>query len=79
MRPATISQNRKNQSLRSNNTSGLKGVSWTERLKKWRAQIQVNGKHYELGYYKTKVKAAQAYDKAAIKLHGKFARINGVK
>ena len=37
----------------SHNTSGVKGVGWVKRTKKYRAEIMVKGKSYHLGYYKS--------------------------
>lgn len=38
LRPCTIAQNSRNTRLRSNNTSGIKGVRWYGRYNKWHAQ-----------------------------------------
>lgn len=43
-----------------NNTSGAKGVSYVERLHKYRAYLQIRGKQINLGYYKTLEEAAKA-------------------
>lgn len=37
--------------LQSRNTSGAKGVNWSNRDKKWRARIFFQGKEYPLGYF----------------------------
>jgi hypothetical protein len=42
------------------NTSGVKGVSYIERLHKYRAYIQIKGKQKYLGVYKTLEEAAAA-------------------
>lgn len=44
-----------------NGKSGLLGVSWDKRQKKWRAKILVNGKNVVLGYFNDKYKASEAY------------------
>lgn len=76
LRICTRADNRHNEGVRSNNTSGYKGVSWDKRCKNWQAYISVNGKMTHLGNYTDKVDAARAYDKAALELHGSYARIN---
>ncbi len=78
LRPATVKQNQCNRDMQSNNTSGYKGVYWHKRDRNWQAYIQVNGKRIYLGYYDNLKEAAQAYNKAALKYHGEFARLNKV-
>ncbi|PWU04799.1 MAG: hypothetical protein C5B43_04135 [Verrucomicrobia bacterium] len=65
--------NQKNR-LNVNNTSGFKGVHKVR--KKYRAYISYNHKRINLGYFKSAKEAAIAYNKAAIKFHKSFARIN---
>lgn len=43
--------------------SGIKGVVWCSRYKKWIAQYQPNKKHYWGGYHKTIKEAAKAREK----------------
>jgi hypothetical protein len=49
--------------------SGLKGVSWDKRKKKWRAEIGKHGKRAWLGYHDTKADAEREYRKASKKLY----------
>jgi len=42
------------------------------------ATISANHQKHYLGYFRSAVEAAKAYDKAAVELHGEFAKINGV-
>lgn len=44
----------------------------------WQAHIRVNGKLLYLGTYKTPEEAAEAFDKAATKYNGEFAKLNFV-
>lgn len=76
MRLATRKQNAFNRKRPSVNTSGFKGVTLVKPTGKWLAQIEVGGKNMHLGTYESKIEAARAYDKAAIKYHGEFARLN---
>ena len=78
LRPATRLQNQWNKAVSIHNTSGYKGVYWYRITNKWKAQIGVQGKRKHLGYFKTRVKAAEAYNKAAKKYFGKFARLNQI-
>lgn len=53
LRIAPMLVNGKNQALRSNNKSGVMGVSWSSRRKQWSAQIMVAGKTIHLGFHST--------------------------
>ena len=71
-----------NRLANKNNKSGYKGVFLAPKkfkLKPWRAQIKVNHKSTYLGTFFTKEDAALAYNKAAKKYFGNFARLNIVK
>ena len=50
--------NARNCDLYKNNTSGIKGVFWEERRKKWRSTITVNRIRKNIGYHSTKIDAA---------------------
>jgi|DEB0MinimDraft_6_1074348.scaffolds.fasta_scaffold38978_2 hypothetical protein len=76
LRLANRYQNGCNRKKHSNNTSGLKGVSWHKTLKKWQAYITVNSERICLGYFKAKEEAYAAYCEAARRLHGEFARFD---
>ena len=69
LREVTSSQNNQNASLRSNNTSGFKGVSFCSRTGRWRAQIRVDGKGRDLGRHRTPEEAFEAYRKGAAMYH----------
>ena len=51
LRIVTQSQNCMNQHIRSNNTSGIKGVSWCKEKNKWQVKITVNYKQIHLGFF----------------------------
>lgn len=76
LREATRSQNCANKGAQSNNTSGLKGVSFHKGGRKWRADIKVAGETLFLGLYKRKEAACAAYDLAAYMYFGEFARLS---
>ena len=44
--------NQRNVTMKSNNTSGITGVTWLKDCQKWGAQVQMNGKHYQIGKFK---------------------------
>jgi hypothetical protein len=79
LRKCTVSQNQMNRGIHKNNTSGYKGVMWHKLHKKWFSRIAINGKRYYMGEFKDKIDAARAYNEAALKYHGEFARINNIK
>lgn len=58
--------------------SRFKGVRFESRSKRnpWLASIKANRVTFDLGCYPTEEAAAKAYDMAARKLHGEFARLN---
>jgi hypothetical protein len=74
LRASTRSQNTANSGVRSDNTSGYKGVSKDKRSGKWWAHIKVNGKHFSLGRFTDIKDAAVAYRSAAVHHFGEFAR-----
>jgi hypothetical protein len=79
LRFSNTSQNAANRQKRGGN-SRFKGVMITRRTyglnKRWRAQIGLSGKSYHLGYFHTEEEAALAYNQAALRQFGQFARLN---
>jgi hypothetical protein len=71
-------KNGANTGMRTNNTSGYKGVLWNRRTCKWFAQIKVNGKQIYLGTYAEPEAAADAYDRAAVRHFGEYAKTNAM-
>lgn len=78
LRPATVAQNTWNSSVPQNNSSGHKGVSFSKSKRRWTARISKNYRLRILGYFDTKEEAIEAYQKAAKRLHGKFAKLEEV-
>ncbi len=76
LRVCTKAENRRNTPMKSFNTSGYKGVSWSHDKQKWAAHIYAEGRSRYLGYYLTKEDAALAYNEAAKKYHGRFAGLS---
>ena len=78
LRTCTTSQNCRNSNRKKNSSSQYKGVNFFKRDKKWKAEIYVNGKNLFLGLFINEIDAAKAYDIAAKKYFGEFARLNGI-
>lgn len=83
LRLATQKQNSRNRRKHHPLTSKYKGVSLRRnrrggeyRARPWTANISVDGKRMNLGHHEEEIDAAQAYDRAAIRHFGEFARTN---
>lgn len=63
---------------KSNNTSGITGVSWDSSRNKWVAQIRFKNNCYNLGRYENKEDAIKARKDAEEKFHKKFLREKGI-
>lgn len=75
LRWATRAQNQFNIGPKAYNPSGLKGISFDPRCRKWRARIRIGGRETFLGYFETPEAAAEAYREAAHRYHGEFMRV----
>ena len=73
LRRATRHENYQNVPKRAWNRSGYKGVTKHGR-NRWRARIRVRGTLFELGYFDDITSAAAAYEAAAKKHFGDYAR-----
>ena len=73
LRVASHAENQRNRGIRSDNTTGFKGVCYVKRDNNYIAYINVDGKRTYLGAFSTAEEAGAAYDRAAEVLHGKFA------
>lgn len=76
LRKCTHSQNSANQRSRKNSSSKYLGVYFFKSRNKWVAQIEVNKRGKNLGYFINETDAALAYNEAAKKYHGEFANLN---
>ena len=74
LRLACKSENAGNTRRRVNNRSGVKGVSWHSAINRWRARVQKNGKCVYYEAFDTLEEAAAAYERAAKRIFGEFAR-----
>lgn len=74
LRLATPTQNKWNASVKHCSQTGLKGVYWHARNKRWAARIRISGNvRMYLCCYRTKARAEAAYDLAAYLYRGEFA------
>ena len=64
LRSVTNAENGKNQKRPTHNTSGVIGVHWVTREKRWRARIKISGRQKDLGLF-TDFDEAVAARKAA--------------
>lgn len=78
LRACTRSQNMCNTFLRSDNTSGYKGVTYRKKFNKWTVEIYRLCKYQYLGAFVCKHEAARVYNTAARMYHGEFAYTNEV-
>lgn len=78
LRVCSLRQNNANMELPRHNTSGLKGVCWHKKHRRWRAAVYINNKSNHLGEFITKEEAGKAYDAAAIITFGEFALTNKI-
>lgn len=76
LRICTNAENLRNSKKHKDNISEFKGVSWHKRIRKWLARIVFNYKIIHLGYFNSAIEAAKAYDQAAKKYFGEFAKLN---
>lgn len=72
LREATRSQNAINASAKVTNKVGIRGVTYDDRKRLYRAIVTKDGKAYSCGRHKTKEAAAAAYSAKARELYGDF-------
>jgi hypothetical protein len=76
LRPCTVGDNLKNQRKRANTACRFKGAY--PEGSGFAAKISLSGKTVRIGSYATAEEAAAAYDRAAIRHYGSFARTNAM-
>ena len=77
LRACSWHENSCNQGLRKDSKTGFKGVRMYSNGR-YAASISANHKRKHLGIFSSADAAAHAYNKAAIEMHGEFARLNPV-
>lgn len=76
IRIATPRQNMHNRKSTQGSSTPFKGVFWERKSGRFRVQIKANGECLYLGLFEDVIDAALAYDSAARRIHGEFARLN---
>lgn len=85
LRVCSPAENSRNRIISKHNMVGYKGVGITKEKRNKKitetifARIRYNGRSIYLGTFKTLELAAIAYNEAAIKYHGQFAKLNIIK
>lgn len=75
LRPATQHENMRNSRKRKDNTSGVKGVHWSNSKHKWRVVIGLNDKQTYVGSFKCLDAAKEAATNFRLSNHKEFANI----
>lgn len=76
LRKATHAQNMRNRKLPEHNTTGFYGLMRSPTEGKWLVRIREGGKSFYYGTYSDQIEAACAYNVAAVKHFGEYARLN---
>jgi hypothetical protein len=80
LRVCSSSQNQMNKRRSRTKRHGqYKGVYFREKEQKWEARIWVGGRSVALGYFANEADGARAYNAAALKYFGEFARLNEIE
>ena len=77
LRICTRSENLRNQGpIGKSKSSQYKGVYLHRQRRKWAARIKCEGRTYHLGLFGTEQEAVNAYNLAALEVHGEYAFLN---
>lgn len=79
LRKCSTAQNACNRRPQKKNRGRFKGVTWRNDTKKWRAMIRHNKRLIHLGQFDDDADAAIAYNKASLKYHKEFGRLNEIQ
>lgn len=77
LREATHAENMWNTGMITTNASGVKGVHWHKKYKKWVAEIRVNKKKHYVGSFSDLEDARLAIEARRKELHGGFFKPDG--
>ena len=72
LRFCNIQENSRNQKLKTNNKSGVKGVIFSKKMHKWQSYITHNKKRIHIGYYDSLEEAKTARQNKSRELFGEF-------
>ena len=73
---ATALHEEAHRQIKATKSSRFRGVFWNSRTQSWQAQIMHRYRLHHLGFFTDEMKAAAAYDLAAMKLHEHRAKLN---
>lgn len=76
LRLASARENSVNKKKKQSATSNYFGVYFRHDTNVFSAQIKDHGKRLHLGCFKSEEDAARAFDRAAMRIHGEFAKLN---
>lgn len=78
LRIVNRAQNTRNRRANSKGTSAYKGVSYHKHKHKhlWLSAIHINNRQKKIGFFKTEIEAAIAYDQEAKIAYGEYAYLN---
>ena len=76
LRICTCAENGRNSRIKTNRSSKFKGVHLDKKWNKWVVRIRTDTGRIVVGSFYDEIEAAKAYDLAAIKYHGSFAKTN---